>query len=1090
MDGSGIESANWYNATTLLERIAARRTRPAVKSLAEFDAGLAARELEHWKSQEPFDNEAYFAERLALDEVSEEELFELLGEPPEAVHARFAETPEWLHEIAQAYTQTEASEAKEAAVPLPHEMRGKQTVGFINLIEPLFNRGRAHLREGIQALLEKYPSPPFDAETIEGLLVANLPWHLYMMVSRTMVLELNVARLEGLLEGETPEARFEHFMERLKDPLVALGILREYPVLARQIVTRLEKWVAFSLEFLEHLCADWDEIKNTFSPEQEPGLVVSIGGGAGDSHRGGRSVMLVRFDGGWQIVYKPRSLAVDEHFQELLLWLNQRGSHPPFRTLKILNRGAHGWVEFVRAHPCDSPAEVQRFYERQGGYLALLYALEATDLHYENLIAAGEHPVIIDLESLFHPRIRTIDIEQPDVRLVSNATTYSVLRIGLLPYRTWADKESDGVDLSGLGGEAGQLTPDRVLQWERAGTDEMRALRKQMEMPGSHNRPRLNDADVNILDYAEAIAGGFSIIYKLLLEHRDELLASDGLLTRFASDEVRAIVRATRVYGMLLQESSHPDMLRDALELERFYDRLWLGRDENKFLPHVIPHERADLLGGDIPMFTTQPGSRDVWSSTGERIPNFLNDTGLSLVEQRLRRFGEEDLGQQLWFIRASLATLTLSRDDLMKWPSYRPVAPERELEGEELRERLLTEARKVGDRLEALALRGEDDVAWIGLAYNNQQWGLVPLLEDLYGGACGLILSLAYLGEVTREERYTMLAQTALKTMRRRLVYTKNTFNSIGAFNGLGGLIYALSHLSALWRDASLLIELEEIIERLPELIERDEDLDVVGGSAGCIGSLMSLHASAPSERLRSLALLCGERLIARSTAMEEGIGWFSRIETSKPITGFSHGTSGIAWALMRLGAWIGDERFSAAALDAVRYEHTQFSEGEGNWLDMSDPQSKGQPGQDGQFALSMAWCYGAPGIGLARLGMLRHSDDPLIREEALTALRTTLARGFGTNHSLCHGDLGNMDFLLQASETFKQPELPARINLLTNIILESMRRHGWLCGVPLGVESPALMNGLAGICYGLLRLAEPARVPSILVLAPPSQI
>jgi lantibiotic modifying enzyme len=32
--------------------------------------------------------------------------------------------------------------------------------------------------------------------------------------------------------------------------------------------------------------------------------------------------------------------------------------------------------------------------------------------------------------------------------------------------------------------------------------------------------------------------------------------------------------------------------------------------------------------------------------------------------------------------------------------------------------------------------------------------------------------------------------------------------------------------------------------------------------------------------------------------------------------------------------------------------------------------------------------------------------------------------------------------------------------------------------------------MNGLAGICYGLLRLAEPARVPSILVLAPPSQI
>jgi lantibiotic modifying enzyme len=133
------------------------------------------------------------------------------------------------------------------------------------------------------------------------------------------------------------------------------------------------------------------------------------------------------------------------------------------------------------------------------------------------------------------------------------------------------------------------------------------------------------------------------------------------------------------------------------------------------------------------------------------------------------------------------------------------------------------------------------------------------------------------------------------------------------------------------------------------------------------------------------------------------------------------------------------------------------------------------------------MAWCYGAPGIGLARLQMLRHLEDPLLREEATIALNTTLARGFGANHSLCHGDLGNMDFLWQANEMLNQPDLPARINRLTNIILESIRRDGWLCGVPLGVESPALMNGLAGICYGLLRLAEPTRVPSVLVLAPP---
>ncbi len=35
--------------------------------------------------------------------------------------------------------------------------------------------------------------------------------------------------------------------------------------------------------------------------------------------------------------------------------------------------------------------------------LALFYALEATDFHHENLIAEGEHPVPIDLETLFQP---------------------------------------------------------------------------------------------------------------------------------------------------------------------------------------------------------------------------------------------------------------------------------------------------------------------------------------------------------------------------------------------------------------------------------------------------------------------------------------------------------------------------------------------------------------------------------------------------------------------------------------------------------------------------------------------------------------
>jgi lantibiotic modifying enzyme len=132
-------------------------------------------------------------------------------------------------------------------------------------------------------------------------------------------------------------------------------------------------------------------------------------------------------------------------------------------------------------------------------------------------------------------------------------------------------------------------------------------------------------------------------------------------------------------------------------------------------------------------------------------------------------------------------------------------------------------------------------------------------------------------------------------------------------------------------------------------------------------------------------------------------------------------------------------------------------------------------------------AWCNGAPGIGLARLRSLPHIDDAEIRTEIDTALKTTLAHGFGGNHSLCHGDLGNLELLLQASLTLDDPQWKTQVDRLASIILESINQHGWLCGVPLGVETPGLMTGLAGIGYGLLRLAEPTRVPSVLVLEPP---
>jgi lantibiotic modifying enzyme len=53
----------------------------------------------------------------------------------------------------------------------------------------------------------------------------------------------------------------------------------------------------------------------------------------------------------------------------------------------------------------------------------------------------------------------------------------------------------------------------------------------------------------------------------------------------------------------------------------------------------------------------------------------------------------------------------------------------------------------------------------------------------------------------------------------------------------------------------------------------------------------------------------------------------------------------------------------------------------------------------------------------------------------------------------------------------------------------LSSIEQQGYVPGTPLGVQTPGLMTGLAGIGYQLLRLAEPESVPAVLLLAPPFQ-
>ena len=1066
--------AVWYRAATLTERIAATRGLNGRPRRDDDNPDAAARRLQGWRSQPPFDEVSVFAQRLAADGITEEGLLCLLGESPESLRARIGEIPPWLQELCLAFN----GHAAPNAAPLTAVFSSQPSAGFLNSIEPLLGQGLGRFHKQAEDLICQFPDAPLSSANLDAIFLSNLPKHLLKMLSRALVLELNVARLEGLLDGATPEDRFRSFTERLCQPEIRFAILQEYPVLARQLAEHIDRSSAFLLEFLGRLCADWEEIRHVFSTDKDPGILAHVDAEAGDRHRNGRSVVICEFSSAFRLVYKPKSMAADRHFHELVKWFNQRGLSPTLPTLKILDRGTHGWVEFVAAESCNSELQLSRFYERQGAYLALLYALAATDFHCENLIAAGENPVLIDLEAIFQPDCPGTGGNDDTLRLVQA----TVQRVGLLPLRFGASAESDGVDFTGLGGAAGQLTPYCVPGWEKTDTDEMRFVHKPTTTTAAQNRPSLSGSDVRACDHLQDITSGFARAYRLVLKHRDELLSPGGPLFWFADDEVRVILRPTSTYYVLLSESFHPDVLRDALDREQLLDRLWVATEIQPHLAKVISAERQDLQNGDIPIFTTRPFSRDLWTSSGQLIPDFFEESALALVRRRLQNLGERDLDLQLWFIQASLATSAEYRN-VQQRSGLESAAPHKAIS----REQLLSAARILGDRLESVAINGGQGVSWVGLIPSGERsWSISALMLDLYGGLSGVTLFLAYLGAMTGEQRYTRLAQRACETILRRLEKDKTSVTSIGAFSGCGGIIYALAHFGALWHEKEFLTKAEAIVATLPDLIEQDEHLDIIAGAAGCIGALLSLYDQLPSEPLLDAAIQCGEHLIACAQPMEDGVGWLIPGQL-RPLAGFAHGSAGITWALLRLAAVTKDERFRRTALAGIAHERALFSPEAGNWRDLRvRTETPSSSTEDGHLFMT-AWCNGAPGIGLARLSTLEQLDDVATRGEIDAALKTTLTHGFGQNHCLCHGDLGNIEVFLHADRVLNDSRLDVELCSVAGVVVESIEENKVLCGTPMSVATPGLMTGLAGIGYGLLRLAEPQRAPCVLTMEPP---
>jgi lantibiotic modifying enzyme len=272
--------------------------------------------------------------------------------------------------------------------------------------------------------------------------------------------------------------------------------------------------------------------------------------------------------------------------------------------------------------------------------------------------------------------------------------------------------------------------------------------------------------------------------------------------------------------------------------------------------------------------------------------------------------------------------------------------------------------------------------------------------------------------------------------------------------------------------------------------------EFDIISGRAGAIFGLLWLSARLGDAQFREEAQRLAWELAEaaeRSGDAGSAASWAAEPRTGAGnLTGFSHGASGAACALLEVAAITRQAELATVAEQAFSYERSLFDPEVRNWPDLRTGHGA-VTDRRGPSSYPVAWCHGAAGIGLARLRAYELTGLPVLKHEAEVALETTSAhteaalRAGTGSYALCHGLAGNAEILETGYRILGSPREKWR-DRAREVASSGIERFGhpgkaWPCGTHEG-ETPGLMLGLAGTGMFYLRLHKPT-IGSALLLS-----
>lgn len=878
---------------------------------------------------------------------------------------------------------------------------------------------------------------------------------------RTLIVEMHDHDSAGHLEGENAREKYEHFCKEI----VAKGdfvrrIFEHYPVLCRCIEEVVQNTAEFYTDIMNWFRTDKQAIQQRLCNGRSVDHIQGIKGGFSDVHNKGKYVVRVLLDNGMEILCKPRSMETEKKYSEMLQWLSKETQIDQYEYA-ILSYSDHSWCAIVEYASCDSKEELECYYERLGVQLFLTYLLGTKDMHCENIVASGEYPVLIDLETLTNIRYnqnRTTADEEICYQL-----SQSVMYTGMLPFYHW-NRDGRGVDSSMISGIEGQRYPFKVPVVVQGGTSDMRIEYRHPESSRNQNLATIKGEFQEPLLYAGNLKSGFRSAYCAVMRKKEEFC---NILRNLEGLSGRYLIADTQRYSMILSSSYHPSLLRDGAEREIFLYSMWKGRKEHE--KEIVDSEISSLRDGDIPYFYYAMNSKDLRDGRGRTVREYFTCRPIELLYQKLKRLSGADMEKQCEYIDLAMELMPGKSDRYLN----RIYRSEKEyflkLNVDRKRDLTILEKNitKLTERLLQYAVWNQEhsEVSWYTVQLsddNRNNWTIRPMNVYLYDGLSGMLVLMYCLVKYSNRQGIADMYDT----LRRRLFrYTDAGISSpdklqsrnTGAYEGEGSILYAYLLLYQAGKEEIYLEYAKKHARIVSQLIEEDTRYDLLTGNAGAAHVLLMLYEIAPDEEYLDMAERAMSVLERAAKKQQKGIGWVTEKGTA-PMAGAAHGNSGILMPMIHLWALTSNDKYEQLAEKAWEYEESLYCREINNWIDVREGEQRADE------IGPAAWCHGAPGILYSRMECYKYTDNPKwkmrIETDMQRAYRKLKECWRRDSWCLCHGICGNLWIMEKASEVLGEGD----------IMYHRYFQREEVRLLPQEKVNPGLLNGYGGVLLCLI--------------------